>query len=166
LPIAYCLWPDTHTKLELMTEISFYHLRTSSLERALPALLAKAVSSGHRAVVLTSDDAQAKALDTHLWTYDPGSFLPHGRSGDEHESEQPILLTTRFTAVNQPSLLVVLNGENIAPDVPVSRVLDVFDGNDESALKAARERWKSYQQTGQTLTYFRQQENGGWVKEA
>ncbi len=35
-----------------MTEIGFYHLRASPLDRALPQLLEKAYAGGHRVVVL------------------------------------------------------------------------------------------------------------------
>ena len=43
------------------------------------------------------------------------------------------------------------------------RVFDLFDGNDESAVIAARERWTEAKRAGHTLAYW-QQTAGGWEK--
>ena len=60
-----------------MTEIRFYHLRTRTLEQALPEILTKVVSQGRRAVVKTQDVPSAERLNDCLWTWRPDSFLPH-----------------------------------------------------------------------------------------
>ena len=41
---------------------------------------------------------------------------------------------------------------------------ELFDGNDEDAVKAARARWSAYKADGHELTYFQQDEQGRWVK--
>ena len=43
---------------------------------------------------------------------------------------------------------------------------DLFDGNDEEAVSAARARWKRAKDAGHTLAYWQQSESGGWVKKA
>ena len=51
-------------------------------------------------------------------------------------------------------------------DHTVGRALDLFDGRDEAAVQAARERWRDYRDAGYPLTYWQQSEMGGWEKKA
>jgi DNA polymerase IIIc chi subunit len=62
----------------MATEVNFYHLTKSSLEDALPRLLLKTLQAGERAVVMLGSPERVDALNTHLWTFDHDSFLPHG----------------------------------------------------------------------------------------
>jgi DNA polymerase III subunit chi len=39
-------------------------------------------------------------------------------------------------------------------------VFDLFDGNDEAKVVAARERWRAAKETGHTLTYWKQGPRG------
>jgi len=43
------------------------------------------------------------------------------------------------------------------------RVFDLFDGNDEAQVLAARARWREGKEAGHGLTYWRQGEQG-WEK--
>ena len=45
-----------------------------------------------------------------------------------------------------------------------TRVFDLFDGRDDTAVAAARDRWKAGKDAGHTLTYWRQTDRGGWEK--
>ena len=45
------------------------------------------------------------------------------------------------------------------------RVCDMFDGNDEEAVAAARRRWRDAKTAGHSLTYWQQTEKG-WEKRA
>ena len=76
------------------TEVLFYHLERTPLERVLPGLLEKTLERGWRAVVQAGSKERVEALDTALWTYGDGSFLPHGTLSDGPPEEQPIFLTT------------------------------------------------------------------------
>ena len=57
-----------------MTEIGFYHLTGTPLERALPKLLEKTLEAGQRAVVRTGSEERAQALNGALWTYEDRSW--------------------------------------------------------------------------------------------
>lgn len=146
-----------------MTDIRFYHLTTSPLERALPQLLEKALGAGFRVVVKAADDAAVETLNTLLWTYNPSSFLPHGSTKDGHAAEQPIYLTATADNPNNATLLTVTDG-SIPPSDGYARLLDVFDGSDEQAVQSARNRWKSYKESGHELQYWQQTETGGWAQ--
>ncbi len=148
-----------------MTEVSFYHLQRTSLEKALPSLLEKVLEKGLRALVLAGSDERVEALNTALWTYDPGSFLPHGGPKDGPGEGQPIYLTTDPDSnPNGAGILVQVDGNYTNDFSGFERVLDIFNGNDPEALAAARGRWKSLKDAGHDLAYWQQGETGGWQK--
>ena len=43
---------------------------------------------------------------------------------------------------------------------------ELFDGHDEDAVAAARQRWQVYKQAGHALTYFQQNDAGKWEEKA
>ena len=149
-----------------MTEVQFYHLTASPLERALPKLLEKAVSAGHRVLVLAESEGKVEQLNQLLWTYDPNSFLPHGSKKDPHPEMQPIYLTSEAESPNNPDVLVITDGSQLDVQDGVKKVVDMFDGGNEEALQKARARWKSYKASGLPVSYFQQNENGSWKKAA
>jgi DNA polymerase-3 subunit chi len=148
-----------------MTDIRFYHLTATPLERALPQLLEKAAGAQFRVVVKAADEMAVEALNTVLWTYNPNSFLPHGSANDGNAAEQPIFLTYNNENPNNATLLAVTDGSTPPLD-GYERVLDLFDGSDENAVQAARTRWKTYKDAGHTLQYWQQTESGGWTQKA
>ena len=114
------------------------------MERALPRLLEKAHGSGYRIVVTVESQERKALLDTLLWEYDPDSFLPHGTDGDKWPEKQPILLSKDVTPANGATLLCITDGRQIADFSGYERVIDMFDGQDDVATQAARQRWKFY----------------------
>ena len=148
-----------------MTAIQFYHLTTSPLERALPKLLERAVAGGYRVCLTAESDERVEQLNKLLWTYDNVSFLTHGSDKDEQPENQPILLSTNIESANSANLLVVTDGRSITKPT-FERILDIFDGKDPQATVAARVRWTEYKNAGHEMTYFSQNERGGWEKKA
>jgi len=145
-----------------MAEVGFYHLTTTSLERALPRLLEKALARGLRALVLAESPERVAVLDTALWTYDDASFLPHGTAADGNPERHPVFITHRDENPNGANLLVLVDGMEADPS-PYLRCLDLFDGANEAAVEAARRRWRAHKAVGHTLTYWQQSESGGWA---
>ena len=148
-----------------MAEIGFYHLQGSRLEQALPRLLQKIISLGHRIVLLAGSPDRLKALNEQLWTYGRGSFLPHGAAGDGRAEEQPIYLTAEVENLNGATVLVLVDGADPADKSAFDRCLDMFDGNDPPAVAAARGRWQACKDQGFDVTYW-QQGPRGWEKKA
>lgn len=148
-----------------MTEIRFYHLQRSSLERALPQLLAKVLEKGWHAVVQAGSPERVEALNAHLWTYDDQSFLPHGSQADGDAALQPVWLTADNDNPNEAKVLMLVDGADRTELNQFELVCDIFDGNDPAALAAARNRWKSRLTSGISLTYWQQTENG-WEQKA
>ena len=148
-----------------MAQIGFYHLSSTPLERALPKLLERAREQGYLIVVRAGSAERVAQLDAVLWTYDEASFLPHGSAHDGNASAQPIWLTAGDENPNQATMLVLLDGIEVTDLSSFARCADIFDGNDESAVEAARERWRRAQEAGHQLTYW-QQTGSGWERRA
>jgi DNA polymerase-3 subunit chi len=149
-----------------MTRVNFYHLQTAPLEQALPVLLEKALSAGHRVLLMAGSPERVQHLDAHLWTYNPDSFLPHGSLRDGMERLQPIFLTDRDENPNQADLLVLTDGVRSTLLSDFVRCLTLFDGQDEQAVAQARACWKEWSASGHELIYYQQTERGGWQEKA
>jgi len=149
-----------------MSEIRFYHLQRASLEDTLPVILERAYGRGDRTLVMASSPERVEALAAHLWTYRPDSFLPHGTIKDGTASEQPIYLTAAAENPNGARLLILCDGAERADCGDFPLVCEMFDGNDEAAVTAARERWKTYKAAGHKLVYFQQSPAGKWEEKA
>jgi len=149
-----------------MTEVAFYHLQRATLETVLPKLLEKTLDAGKRAVVLAGSDARAEALAGHLWTYHQDAWLPHGTAKDGNADRQPVWLTARDENPNGATFLFLCDGADSGELSTFERCFDLFDGNDEAAVTAARNRWTERKAAGHDLTYWQQTERGNWERKA
>jgi DNA polymerase-3 subunit chi len=149
-----------------MTEIRFYHLTRTTLDRALPQLLEKALERGWYAVVMAATEARVEALNQHLWTYRDRAFLPHGSAKDGFAERQPIWLTTADENPNGAHVLFLVDGAATADPGGFGLVAEIFDGSDAEAVQEARRRWKAYRRAGHELTYWQQDDRGAWHKGA
>src|SRR3990167_1243223 len=147
-----------------MTDIGFYHLTTSPLERALPRLLEKTLEAQKRAVVICTSEERLEYLNNTLWTLGRISFIPHGSAKEGMAEDQPVWLTTSDENPNRSQSLFLTEGATSPSLSSYERCLDIFDGNDPEALEAARGRWKAYKDAGHNVTYWKQNETGGWEK--
>ena len=68
-------------------------------------------------------------------------------------------------APNGARFLFLVDGAESARLDAFDRVIDLFDGQDEAAVAAARRRWKAAKAAGHALTYW-QQGPRGWEKKA
>jgi DNA polymerase-3 subunit chi len=148
-----------------VTEIRFYHLERSTLETALPTMLERVLERGQRALVVLGTAERLQALNAHLWTYRPESFLPHGVAEDGSADRQPIFLSTEANAPNNAEVLFLADGARAEDLGRFKLCAELFDGTDETAVTAARERWRAYKADGHALTYWRQTDQG-WKQEA
>jgi DNA polymerase III subunit chi len=147
-----------------MTEVRFYHLTRKTLEQALPELLEKVREKGWRAVIKTGSAEREDFLNRHLWLYRPDSFLAHGTDKDGFPDQQPLYLTTTDDRPNGASVLVLTDTTTTPIGASYDLICDLFDGQDNEATAAARDRWKSYKAEGFDVTYW-QQTDKGWQKQ-
>jgi len=153
--------PDTKP-----TEVLFYHLERTPLERVLPGLLEKTLERGWRAVIQAGSQERVEALDTALWTYRDDSFLPHGTLSDGPPEEQPIFLTTGPDAPNGATIRFFVDGSDADDLGPYERAIYLFDGRDEAAVANARTQWSNAKEAGHQVTYWQQSEQGKWEQKA
>ncbi len=145
-----------------VSAIGFYHLTRSTAEQALPKLLGRTLAAGQRAVVLCGSEPRLRALDDALWASADPDWLPHGNARSGEAQWQPIWLTLQPEAPNGARYLFRLDGTAADP-ASFERVFDLFDGADEAAVAAARQRWAADKAAGHALTYWQQDERG-WQK--
>jgi DNA polymerase III subunit chi len=152
-----------------VAEIGFYHLTRTPLDQALPRLLGRVLESGGRAMVLCGGPERVAALDAALWLCADPDWLPHGTARSGNAELQPIWLTEEDApasgAPNGARFLFLLDGAESARLDGFDRVLDLFDGNDEASLDAARRRWATVKAAGHALSYW-QQGPRGWEKKS
>ncbi len=148
-----------------MAEIGFYHLTRTTADLALPALLGRTLKAGERAVVICGSPERVEALDSALWLCPEPDWLPHGTPATGEADLQPIWITADDEAPNGARFLFLIDGAESARVEAFQRVFDLFDGNDDQAVLAARARWKAAMAAGHALTYW-QQGPRGWEKNA
>jgi DNA polymerase-3 subunit chi len=147
-----------------MTEIRFYHLTRKTLEQALPELLEKTLARGWRAVVMAGSPERVEALTQHLWTYRPDSFIPHGNAKDGNAELQPVWLTPADERPNEAEVLFLTDGAESQRVADYQRVCEIFRGDDDGAVAAARQRWGAYKAAGHDISYW-QQGDKGWINQ-
>jgi DNA polymerase-3 subunit chi len=148
-----------------VTAIGFYHLTRTGPDQALPQLLGRTLAAGQRAVVLCATEDRVAALDAALWLCPEPDWLPHGTERSGAADLQPIWLTSRDEAPNGARFLFLIDGAESTRLDTFERVFDLFDGGDETAVVAARNRWKRAKAQNHELAYW-QQTNRGWEKKA
>ena len=90
--------------------------------------------------------------------------MPHGRAGDGPPEDQPVFLTAEEENPNGADVLVTVDGRKPTKTHGFERILDIFDGQSEDLVLAARQRWRTYKDLGYNMTYWQQTETGGWDK--
>ena len=114
-------------------------------------------------MVRAGSTERVEHLNQLLWTYDESSFLAHGSARDGHAARQPIFLTAADENPNNAGMLILVDGARAAALDGFTRICDMFDGNDETAVEDARQRWRAAKAAGHVLTYW-EQTASGWVK--
>jgi len=147
-----------------VTEILFYHLEQQPLDRVLPVLLEKSLERGWRAVVEGRDETRIAELDEALWVWRDDGFLPHAIAGGEHDTSQPVLLTTDPAInANGAQIRFFVAGAIPRSEPGYERMVFMFDGHDPDAVASARQAWKTLRATDE-ITYWQQEPGGRWQK--
>ena len=142
-----------------MTQIDFYILSDSAVvsgELFACKLADKAYHLKHKVYIHTAGEPQANHLDELLWTFNPGSFLPHALNLPHPDLQDPAVQTPILIGHDQQQSIMhhdVLI--NLTPEVPAffsqfERVAEIVYG-DENMRNAARSRYKFYRDRGYTL---------------
>lgn len=130
-----------------MPRIDFYILAaTQPAQRTHFAcrLAARAWREGLSVWIRTPDHATSEQLDEALWTFDEGSFIPHGLT--PREGDNPIVIGDAPC----PGALLINLADSLADDwAERDRVAEIITA-DEATRQAGRNRYRDYQQAGAT----------------
>ncbi len=134
-----------------MPDIGFYILASrSESERRLFAckLTEKAYRSGRLCYLLTEDPRQSAMLDDLLWTFRPGSFVPHQLYNGMVPDKANAVLIGHLNAPDD-WCDVVINLSTRFPDNGMNseRILEILDDSEETK-GPGRKRYHQYRQAG------------------
>jgi DNA polymerase-3 subunit chi len=134
-----------------MPEVLFYVLASHSQQERQEfacKLIEKIYRAGQNCYVLTDSLEQATSLDKQLWTFRPGSFVPHQiYKGALPALNQTVLIGGADIPESRQNLLVNLSATTPPLSENTERILEILDGS-EDCKRAGRQRYKYYQQLG------------------
>jgi len=133
-----------------MTRVDFYLLSSpEGNSKALAAcrLTQKAFRLKHRIYILTENTDASASLDRLLWTFQPGSFVPHQIQDGAVDPDLPVLIGHENPPDGFDDVLI-----SLAPEVPeffdrFNRVAEIVSA-DETERAGARERFRRYRDRG------------------
>lgn len=133
-----------------MPRVDFYLLDDPAPDAV--ALLAcrlaeKAFQHGHSIFIQAESEQQAQALDTLLWTFRQGSFLPHARHSEAESEAAPILIGHGAEARTDARMLINLSAGIPAFYPRFERVAELVGAGD-AARQQARDRFRVYREGG------------------
>jgi len=139
-----------------MTDVAFHFNVPQFLPYAC-RLLRKATQAKAQVTVVASE-SELKGLDTQLWSFDPGLFLPHCLwDAPEHvRSRSPIVLTPASALSASPHRDVMVHWGTEMPPAgfeSFARLIELVS-TDEADRVNARGRWKHYADRGYPMTRY------------
>ena len=143
--------------------VDFYQLSQSPVEEALPALAARMMEAGARALVVSADIEQLARISDALWA-SGDQFLAHGPAGGPHDARQPILLAENLEATNGARFLALADGQWREGAEAFERVFLLFGA---ATIDDARATWRSLDgREGLERNYWRQVTRTKWERAA
>lgn len=134
--------------------VDFLNVDGAPIERALGRRLEGLQNL--TALILCANGERADALNAGLWTFDQGSFLPHGSKGEGAPADHPIWIDTAEpeAVAFAPSLIVSVDDAAPADWERYERRWRVFDARDPAQRDAGRVRWMAWRDAGKSLAYW------------
>lgn len=136
-----------------MTRVDFHSNVPDPLLHACK-LVRKAWQGGHAVVCYSRDTAQLADLDRALWSFSPTDFIPHVAVNDPLAAQTPVLLCdgSAEPPIGHHAVLVNLDAETPAFFSRFERLIEIV-GRNESAIAAARTRFRFYRDRGYVLQH-------------
>lgn len=136
-----------------MTQIDFYILKNEKESGILFTckLVDKVYHMDRNVYIHTQSQQQSQQLNEMLWTFKPGSFLPHELSTSQ-ASRSPIVIGNDATPSSNDVLI------NVSGSVPgffsqFERVAEIVHGDDSDRVQA-RQNYKFYKDRGYKLNTY------------
>lgn len=141
-------------------QIDFYILSTPQQRSLFTCRLAEKIYRlGQRAYIHTADAQQASGIDTLLWTFQSGSFVPHDYCADSalaaletsaSSAYSPIVIGHSAAPPCNADVLINATDELAGFYSQFPRVAEIVDGAEQAKLKA-RDRFRFYRDGGHSV---------------
>lgn len=120
--------------------------------RRVCAFVTETVAKGRNVAIVVSDGTWAAKIDSMLWTFDPGSFVPHSRLGDETSSLDRVIIVEGNRRV-AADVFVNFTQEplNVDPSAELERSIEILEfvrTDDPASLATGRTKWNAYREMG------------------
>jgi len=129
-------------------QIDFYVLQDDSLssEQLACRLALMAWEQGHRTMVLAENHAQAQQLDTLMWEYPTGRFLPHAQKPEALSA--PVVIGTIAELTDDAGEVIInLTGTAVPEPYRFSRLLELVPA-DTTRRSESRDKFRAYRALG------------------
>ncbi len=115
-------------------------------------LVEKVYRSGQFCYVLTDNPQQSQQMDNMLWSFRPGSFIPHQLFRQQiPEFQQTILIGEQPIPEGWRQVVVNLSSLQPQQTEQCRRILEILD-NSETTKQMGRNRYRFYKQSGLEIT--------------
>ncbi len=133
------------------TCVDFYRLKGDDLVQATCLIAGKAYQAGYYVRIFAAEEAQLEELDSRLWSYRPGSFIPHARreNRDPHFPE-PVILADDCESPEGAQVLVATTPPRSECAASYLRIAELVPPDPEGRA-AARQRYATYREAGYSL---------------
>lgn len=134
-----------------MTQVDF-HIGIEDPVAYCCRLVRKVLATGSQALIV-ADAALLQHLDAALWADEPSGFTPHAMADAPPAvvARSPVVLAATVSwKIGFNQVLINLSGEFPDDGQGFARIIELVS-RDDLAVKAARERWKSYKRLGFSL---------------
>jgi len=129
-------------------QVDFYVLArpTQSAGQFVCRLAMMAWEQGHRVMVRTENESDARKLDELMWDYPPGRFLPH-ETGTASE-DIPVSIAARSVDIpDHRNLVINLCTEAVPEPSRYQRLCEIVPAEPQQRT-ASRAKFKSYRDQG------------------
>ena len=137
-----------------MTEVLFVQVIARRMEMRACEIAERTYVRGDRVQMVVADQEQAVRLDDLLWTFRPGSFVPHGfLKGDKDDLPPPVVITIIEEKIRGFECLLMLDYCKVETVGQFSRAIHLVVADNRERLEASRRYWTQLKDAGFSLRH-------------
>jgi DNA polymerase-3 subunit chi len=137
-----------------MSEVLFVEVTARRMELRACEIAERIYTRGDRLQIMVADREQAVRLDDLLWTFRPGSFVPHGFSEcDRDNFPPPVVITFEEKKIRGFECLLMLGYCTVETVGQFSRAIHLVVEDNPARLEASRRYWTQLKDAGFTVRH-------------
>ena len=137
-----------------MSRVDFYILQSNDSRILLNfacRLTEKAYRMDHWIYIRTESSLQQKLIDDLLWTFRPGSFIPHNIWSGENDQRAPVLVGCDIDPPFNYKTVLNLSQTLAGEPCQFERIIEIVNQT-ETIRKCARQRYREYHGRGYAIS--------------